>query len=180
MVTGRPGVIVIVIVTITFFTAIVNLILKVIVIEIVDKVIVIHYYFAITFCQTHNTFCQICHCTVKSHCHLIGCSIKLSFIILFIIDSVAEKPLHLKQTKHCVLNRIQVDYYRAPNYPPIKNLNLASLISKCWHYLCHCSYIIYLVYRSTSYLKAAITAFTYDIHISWFLIYFMLYSGYYQ
>ena len=58
---------------------IVNLILKVIVIVIVDKVIVIHYYFAITFCQTHNTFCQICHRTVKSHCHLIGCSIKLSF-----------------------------------------------------------------------------------------------------
>ena len=109
---------------ITFFTVIVmvNLILKVIVIVIVDKVIVIHYYFAITFCQTHNTFCQICHCTVKSHCHLIGCSIKLSFIILFIIDSVAEKPLHLKQTKHCVLNRIRVDYHGFL----IKNLYLAS------------------------------------------------------
>ena len=121
---NRPGVIVIVIVivTITFFTVIVivNLILKVIVIVIVDKVIVIHYYFAITFCQTHNTFCQICHCTVKSHCHLIGCSIKLSFIILFIIDSVAEKPLHLKQTKHCVLNRIQVDYHGLPIIPQLR------------------------------------------------------------
>ena len=61
----RPVVIVIVIVIITikFFTIIVivtvNLILKVIVIVIVivDKVIVIHYYFAVTFCQTHNTFC---------------------------------------------------------------------------------------------------------------------------
>jgi len=60
---------------------------KVIVTVIIDKVIVIHYYFVITFCQTHNTFCQICHWTVKSHCHLIGCS----FIILFIIDSVTEK-----------------------------------------------------------------------------------------
>ena len=35
---------------------IVNLIFKVVVIVIVDKVIVIHYFFAITFCQTHNTF----------------------------------------------------------------------------------------------------------------------------
>ena len=131
-----------------------NLILKIIVIVIVDKVIVIHYYFAITFCQTHNTFCQICHRSVKSHCHLIGCSIKLSFIILFIIDSVTEKPLHLKQTKHCVLNRIRVDYHGFL----IKNLYLASLISECWHYLCHCSYISSLVYRSTSYLTAAITA----------------------
>ena len=107
-VSSRPGVIVIVIVTITFFTVIVivNLILKIIVI--VDKVIVIHYYFAITFCQTH-----------KSHCHLIGCSIKLSFIILFIIDSVAEKPLHLKHTNHCVLNQIQVDYHRLPIIPQL-------------------------------------------------------------
>ena len=95
-----------------------NLILKVIVI--VDKVIVIHYYFAITFCQTHNTFCQICHCTVKYHCHLISCSIKLSFIILFIIDSVNEKPLHLKQTKNCVLNRIQVDYHGLPIIPQLR------------------------------------------------------------
>ena len=95
----------------------VNLILKVIVIVIVDKVIVIHYYFAITFCQTHNTFCQICYCTVKSHFHLIGYSIKLSFIILFIIDSVAEKLLHLKQTKHCVL---QVDYHRLPITPQLR------------------------------------------------------------
>ena len=108
---NRPGVIVIVIVivTITFFTVIVivmvNLILIVIVIVIViaEKVIVIHYYFAITFCQTHTTFCQICHWSVKSHCHLIGCWIKLSFVILFIIDSVAEKPHHLKQTKHVYL-----------------------------------------------------------------------------
>ena len=70
----RPGVIVIVIVMITVFTVIVmvNLILKVIVSVIIDKVIVIHYYFTITFCQTHNTFCQICHYIVKSHCHLIG------------------------------------------------------------------------------------------------------------
>jgi len=67
MIQARPGVIVIA--TITFFTVIVmvNLILKVTVIVIVDKVKVIHYYFAITFCPIYKTFCQICHCTVKSH-----------------------------------------------------------------------------------------------------------------
>ena len=176
----RPGVIVIEIVVITFFTVIVivmvNLILKVIVIVIVDKVIVIHYYFAITFCQTHNTFCQICH---KSHCHLIGCSIKLSFIILFITNSVTEKQLHLIQTKHYVINRIQVDYHEL--------LILPQLRIYIWHpWLVNVGILVPLfIYKLPSLQVHTISYSCYhcissDIHIIWFLIYFMLYLGYYQ
>ena len=41
-------------------------------------------------------------------------------VIYNIIDSVGEKPLHLKQTKHCVLNRIQVDYHGLPIIPQLR------------------------------------------------------------
>jgi len=64
----------------------------------------------------------------------LHCQISLSpdwllnqIVIYNIIDSVGEKPLHLKQTKHCVLNRIQVDSISGIQVDSISGIQVDSI-----------------------------------------------------